>query len=129
MRHWQRICAARDIHEDRPLGLEISGKRIGIFVENGRCHALDNICSHAFALLSTGWVEDGAVECPLHGARFDLETGACVSTPPYTSINAFQVRVEGDDVMLLVDENGSAVPKAAGIVTASTDGEEAGTQF
>ncbi len=43
--------------------------------------ATGNVCTHQYALLSDGFVEDGCVECPLHQAVFDLRTGKALSGP------------------------------------------------
>jgi nitrite reductase/ring-hydroxylating ferredoxin subunit len=93
------------VTEERPLGAEVDGHKIGIFMEGSQCYALGDVCPHAYALLSTGWVSEGAVECPLHGARFELKTGRCVSTPPYDAIRAYEVRVEGGDIFVKLDDS------------------------
>lgn len=54
---------------------------IVVFNDSGHFYALNDTCPHARASLSEGWVEDGQVECPMHGATFDLKTGAVLSPP------------------------------------------------
>ncbi len=44
-------------------------------------HAIDDRCSHAEASLSEGDVDDGEIECWLHGATFDLTTGEATALP------------------------------------------------
>ena len=43
------------------------------------CSRLQNTCPHEGGQLSAGWIEDGAVVCPLHGYKFDLTNGACAT--------------------------------------------------
>ena len=100
---WHRVCARSEVSEERPYGAEVDGRPIGVFVEDGACYALEDVCPHAFAPLSTGWVAEGAVECPLHNARFNLKTGQCVSTPAYETVPVYEVRVEGNDVLVKVE--------------------------
>ncbi len=105
---WVRICATDDISEERPFGGQFGGQYLGIFLSGGRHFALDDVCPHAFALLSDGWVADGVVECPLHGARFTLETGSC--RPEGLSCGdarRFELRVEGSDIMVLLPDGGA----------------------
>ena len=66
----------------------------------GEYHATDNICTHEYAQLSDGWLEDGCIECPLHAARFDVRTGKALCAPAEQDLDVFETRVEGDDLLL-----------------------------
>ena len=55
--------------------------KIGIYLVDGEYYALEDICPHAYALLSRGFVEDGKVECPLHEAVFDLKPASACTAP------------------------------------------------
>lgn len=91
--NWVGLCQSDDLADSGMLSFEIGSKRIAIYrVEDG-IYATDNICSHAFALLTDGWLEDGLVECPLHGAQFDVKTGEAVRGPADCSVPTFQTRV------------------------------------
>jgi len=57
-------------------------------------YAIENRCSHADSTLLTGKIYHGRqIACPIHGARFDLKTGAAKSPPAFTSLMMFPVRV------------------------------------
>lgn len=59
-------------------------------------HAMENRCSHANSPLITSKIHRGnQIACPVHGARFDLKTGAAKSPPAFTSLKTFPVRVVG----------------------------------
>lgn len=62
--------------------------------------ATGNICTHQFALLSDGFVEDGCVECPLHQARFDVRTGKALSGPVNKDLDTYAVKVEDGQVFV-----------------------------
>ncbi len=100
---WHKAGSASEITEDEPKGVEIGGKHIAVFKLGDTFHATDNVCPHAFALLSDGFVEDGAVECPLHAAKFDIVTGKCLAEPAEDDLATYQVKLEGGDVMVLVE--------------------------
>ncbi len=70
-------------------------------------HALGDRCSHAEASLAEGEVSGDAVECPRHGASFDLRTGAALSFPATRPVPAYQAEVEGNDVFVDLAEEGS----------------------
>jgi len=65
-------------------------------------YATTDICSHAYAELSEGYldIDDCTIECPLHGSRFDIATGAVLTLPAYEPIATYPVRVEGEDVLV-----------------------------
>lgn len=76
---------------------------IAVFRDAGRYYALNDVCPHAQASLSEGWVEDGEVECPMHSARFDLETGEALSLPATEPATAYRVETRAGGVWLLVE--------------------------
>jgi len=75
---WETVCKKNDIQEDFPYSAKVDGKEIGVYCIDGEYYALEDVCPHAYALLSQGFVEDGQVECPLHEAVFDIKTGQCL---------------------------------------------------
>ena len=73
--------------------VEIEGKRIALFNCGGTFYATDDECTHRGGFLSDGVVEGNEVECPLHGARFDLKTGEVLGPPAEDAIGTYTVRV------------------------------------
>ena len=61
--------------------------------EQGAVFALDDCCSHAEVQLSGGSFADGIVECPAHGAKFDVRTGRPLCMPAVAPVQSFVVRV------------------------------------
>jgi len=80
---WVRVMAETDLPEGRPTGVDVEGRHVLLHRGNGQVHAVDNICTHAGALLSRGEVDDCIVTCPLHGSRFDLRDGHIVRGPAH----------------------------------------------
>ena len=62
----------------------------------GRIHAVSNICSHALQTLNEGRLGNNWIACPLHGARFDLTTGAAKNPPATKPIPVYETRTAGD---------------------------------
>jgi len=78
--------------------------------EAGEYHALADECSHQSVLLSEGEqdaVEDCALECWLHGSRFDLRTGEPSGLPATRAVPVYRVAVDGDDVLVDVEDRPS----------------------
>jgi 3-phenylpropionate/trans-cinnamate dioxygenase ferredoxin component len=60
--------------------------------EDGRWGAIDNVCTHDGGTLGEGELDGSCVECPRHGARFDLFTGAVRAMPAVFPVNAYPAR-------------------------------------
>ena len=84
-------CA--DIAENSSALFETDTQQIALFNCEGKYFAIDDMCSHAEASLSEGEVYDCKVECPLHGAEFDLETGEAVTLPATKSVNTYKTEI------------------------------------
>jgi nitrite reductase/ring-hydroxylating ferredoxin subunit len=74
---------------------------VAVFNLDGEFRAIDDTCTHAESSLAEGYVEDGAVECILHFARFCIRTGAALSAPAVDPVRTYPVKVE--DGVVLVD--------------------------
>jgi nitrite reductase/ring-hydroxylating ferredoxin subunit len=90
---WQEVAELSQLDPEFPLGVEVEGTKIGIFQCGDAVHALEDICPHAFALMSQGYVEDGVIECPLHGARFEIAGGKCLNEIGQRDLQTYPVRV------------------------------------
>jgi nitrite reductase/ring-hydroxylating ferredoxin subunit len=64
----------------------------------GKLYAIDRICSHETADLSTGFLTDSEVICPLHLSRFDVTTGIAQNPPAIEKLITYKVKTEKDDV-------------------------------
>jgi nitrite reductase/ring-hydroxylating ferredoxin subunit len=87
---WQRAAARDEVKPGEVFATEIDGK----------IYAVSDTCTHEFALLSEGILEDSEIECPLHQARFDMRTGACLMGPATQDLDAYDVKVEGGYVFV-----------------------------
>ena len=66
--------------------------------EDGNFYAINDVCTHENFLLSGGELFDLQVECPQHGSRFNLQTGAVTGLPAVIPTKVYPVTVEGDEV-------------------------------
>ena len=73
-------------------------RAIAVCNVGGQFYAVDDVCTHDEASLEQGQVEGYEIECPRHGARFDVRTGAVTALPAVVPIETFGVRVQGEDV-------------------------------
>jgi nitrite reductase/ring-hydroxylating ferredoxin subunit len=98
---WVRVAAKGEVAEGACIGVRANGREIAVYhLPGGDYRATDDICPHAYALLSQGWMENGQIECPLHSARFDIKTGRALCAPADDNVAVFAVKLDGDDVLV-----------------------------
>ena len=86
--------------------VEAGGRSLALFRRGNEVFALGDRCSHAEASLAEGEVIGDTVECPRHGAVFDLRTGAAISFPATRPVAAYRVEVESNEVFVDLEEEG-----------------------
>jgi 3-phenylpropionate/trans-cinnamate dioxygenase ferredoxin subunit len=95
-----RICAEEDIGEGAVKGFEINNRPVALAKYQGTIYAIDDICTHDEGNLGEGDVVNGQIQCPRHGARFDLKTGQATRMPAVIGINTYEVKIEGSQVYI-----------------------------
>ncbi len=90
-----QVAKADEMGENEMRSVEAGGQEIALYHVCGRYYATEDICSHAYARLSEGWLDedDCAVECPLHGSKFDLASGKARSLPATQPVRTYNVVV------------------------------------
>ncbi|MGW5336068.1 non-heme iron oxygenase ferredoxin subunit [Streptomyces bauhiniae] len=97
---FQRACGLSELSEDTPKRVELDGTPVSVVKTEGEVYAIHDICSHANVSLSEGEVEDGQIECWLHGSCFDLRSGKPSGPPATRPVPVYPVKIEGDDVLV-----------------------------
>jgi 3-phenylpropionate/trans-cinnamate dioxygenase ferredoxin subunit len=103
MSDFQTVAKLAEVPENGMLGIEVDDRPVVLINQDGKIYALEDRCSHEEFPLSSGDCEAGEITCVLHGARFDIETGAPRALPAVMPVKTFEVRVEGDDIMVKLD--------------------------
>lgn len=97
---WHKATDLSALGNKSVVGIEVNGQEIAIYSVDGEYFATSNICTHQFAIMSDGFVEDGCIECPLHQARFDIRTGAVIDGPAEAALAIFPVKIDGASIMV-----------------------------
>jgi len=100
MSNWVKAAEAADFADGDVRGVEIDGKDVAIYRIDDEFYATGNICTHAFALLSDGFLDDCTIECPLHAGRFDIRTGKALGRPVTRDIESYPVKIDGGAVLV-----------------------------
>ncbi len=100
---FERACALSEVPGDEALGVTVGAYDVAVARDGDEVYALQDLCSHAAVSLSEGEVADCAVECWLHGSRFDLRTGAPTGLPATRPVPVYPVTVDGERVLVDID--------------------------
>jgi nitrite reductase/ring-hydroxylating ferredoxin subunit len=82
---------------------EINGLAVCVINLDGEYYAVADTCTHAKASLSNGQLMGNEIQCPMHGAYFDVKTGAVMSPPAVEPIATYAVTIEGKELYLEAD--------------------------
>ncbi len=97
---WVLACNLAKLDEDAPVHVDIGNTPVCLVRTGGAVHAVRDECTHQSVPLSDGEVADGAIECWLHGSRFDLATGRVLSPPATRPVAVYGVWIDGADVLV-----------------------------
>ncbi len=103
---WVRACRLADLGEDQPVHAEVGQCPVCLVLTGRAVYALRDECTHQAVPLSEGEVAGGAIECWLHGSRFDLATGRVLSPPATRPVTVYGVRTDGEDVFVHLGTDG-----------------------
>jgi 3-phenylpropionate/trans-cinnamate dioxygenase ferredoxin subunit len=97
----QRVCGKSELAPGKVKRIE--DPAIAVFNVEGTLFAISDTCTHAEASLSEGRVDGQTVECPLHGACFDLRTGEALTPPAIEPVQTFRVLAQEDDIYVEIE--------------------------
>jgi len=98
MSNWIRVCAQAELLPGEYKLAYDGDVPIAVFNIDGELYAIEDVCTHDGGELTGGEVRGYEVECPRHGARFDVRTGAALSAPAYEPTAKFPVKIENGSV-------------------------------
>jgi 3-phenylpropionate/trans-cinnamate dioxygenase ferredoxin subunit len=101
MSDYVKVATLDEIPPGGSLLVEVDMVRVALFNLNSEVYAIEDVCTHDGGPLVEGRVVNGCeVQCPRHGARFDIRTGAALCFPAFEPTKTYGVRVEGQDVWI-----------------------------
>ena len=103
MANFVAVAKTTDVKPGQMESFAIDGKRVLIANWEGTLFATQDLCTHDNGTLGDGELVDGEIECPRHGGRFDLKTGAVTALPPMFPIKTFPIKTEGDTILVALE--------------------------
>lgn len=98
MNRWTRVCARAELLPGEHRIAWDGDVAIAVFNIDGELYAVEDVCTHDGGDLATGELHGYEIECPRHGARFDVRTGAVLCPPAYEPIAKFPIKIVNDDI-------------------------------
>jgi 3-phenylpropionate/trans-cinnamate dioxygenase ferredoxin subunit len=100
---FQTAAKTTDIPVGQVRVFTVDGFDVAIANVGGSFYAIDDVCTHDGGPLGEGTLVGDQVECPRHGARFDVKTGRVRALPAVLPVRTYEVKVEGDEIKVKVD--------------------------
>jgi 3-phenylpropionate/trans-cinnamate dioxygenase ferredoxin component len=99
-----RVADVGDIPDETGVCVNVDGRKVALFHIGDSFYAIDDTCTHEEASLSEGTLyldeDEPQVECPKHGAIFEIPTGQVLTLPAVKSVHSYETKVEGDTVLV-----------------------------
>ncbi len=99
-----RAAREEELEEGKALKVILEGRPVALVKANGSFYAVDDTCTHERESLSAGYVENFTIECPRHGAVFDLRSGKALTLPATKDLVSYPVKVENGEVFISMNE-------------------------
>jgi 3-phenylpropionate/trans-cinnamate dioxygenase ferredoxin subunit len=94
------VARVGEIPEGGRKLVRIEDQELAVFRIGGEYFAMDDVCTHDGGPVAEGELEGDVIECPRHGARFNVRTGAALTLPAVSPVPTHRVRIEGDDIQV-----------------------------
>src|SRR5579864_1220929 len=103
MRQLSAVARVDEIPPGKVKVVELDGLRIALCNYGGNIYAIDDVCTHDRGPLGQGELIGNEIECPRHGARFDVVTGRAVRLPAVRPVRSYPVHVQDGAISVEVD--------------------------
>jgi 3-phenylpropionate/trans-cinnamate dioxygenase ferredoxin subunit len=105
MPEWIKACELKELNSSRLVDFDFNDKKILISKIGGKVYAIDRICTHAYADLSTGFMneEEQTITCPLHMSSFRMKDGTPQNLPAEVPLKTYKTKIEDSLVYILVE--------------------------
>ena len=105
MTEWVKVCETKPLKNGDLLDFDYGDKNILISKAGNKIYATDRICTHAYADLSTGFMNENekTITCPLHMSIFKLEDGTPQNLPAEEPLKTYKVKIQDNWVYILME--------------------------
>lgn len=98
-----KVTTTGDLPPGGQIQVEVNGEAVALFNLDGTYYAIGDTCTHVGGPLSQGELDGEEIQCPWHGARFNVCTGEVTGPPAAAPVKSYPVKVEGDEILIGLD--------------------------
>lgn len=95
---WHRVAKTEEVAAGTAVVVEAGGKRLALCNTGEGFYAIDDMCTHDGGPLDQGTLFGNRIECPRHGAQFDVTTGRAVVLPAVRPVKTYPTRIEDGEI-------------------------------
>jgi 3-phenylpropionate/trans-cinnamate dioxygenase ferredoxin subunit len=100
MTDFVRVASVADLPSGQRLLIDIDDLTVAVFNVEGDYYCIEDVCTHDDGPVAEGALDGFSIECPRHGALFDIRDGSVLSMPAVVPVPTYEVRIEGDDILV-----------------------------
>lgn len=94
------VLKTKDLADGKMKAVNLGNEMVCIINLGGSFYAINNICTHEGGPLDEGTLDGFEVECPWHGAKFDIRTGEVKAPPAEQPVPTYQIKIQGDEILI-----------------------------
>jgi naphthalene 1,2-dioxygenase system ferredoxin subunit len=102
---WLTVRESSGIADGEVVGSTVDDLEIAIYRIDGEFFASNNICTHALAFLSDGYLDGEIIECPLHGGKFEVKSGKGLGAPITCDLKIYDTRVHEGQIQIFIEQD------------------------
>ena len=102
MAEYVAVAQVEEVKPGERIVLDVKEHYIVLFNVDGTYYAIEDLCTHDDGPLGDGELSGTIIECPRHGAQFDITTGRVVRMPAITPVPRYDVRVVDGTIQILI---------------------------
>jgi len=103
MANWVNGGRAENLGPGKVRKVFTGRQQVAVCNVGGSLHCIDDVCTHDGASFENGELDGNQIECPRHGARFDVTTGRATCMPAIVPVKVYPVSVENGEIRIQVD--------------------------
>lgn len=105
MGEWIEVCAVDELKPGDFKTVWVDDIEVAVVNVDGEFYAIEDVCTHDGGELTGGIIEGCEIECPRHGARFDVRTGAVLAPPAYEDVPTYPVRIKAGRIEVALESD------------------------
>jgi len=95
---WELVAQVSDFNGSDRVSVIVDDTPALLIEQAGSYYVIEDVCSHDGQPLTEGEIVEGSIECPRHGARFEIATGRVLCMPATDGIRVFEVSVRDNGI-------------------------------